>query len=98
MKCLSFALLAALVMNASAGNPSASPSSAKNPFNGRPSYSLSSSRSVDCKLKDAGVLRKLYESTNGDQWKGRFKTKWNSEEPCSFCELGPVVCNPKKKE
>ena len=87
MKCLSFAFLAALVTNASADNPSASPSSAINPSNGR----------QNCKLKDALVLRKLYESTKGDKWKGSFKEKWNNKEPCSLCELNAVLCNGKKR-
>ena len=93
MKRLSFAFIAALVTNASADNLSASLLSAKNPFHGRASY-----RRLNCKLKDAWVLKKLYESTKGDKWKGRFKKKWTSKEPCSLCELNAVLCNRKKKK
>ena len=92
MKCLSFAFLAALVTNASADNLSASLLSAKNSSHGRITY-----RRLNCKLKDARVLQKLYESTKGDKWKGSFKEKWNNKEPCSLCELNAVLCNGKKR-
>ena len=81
MKCLSFAFLAALVTNASADNPSASLFS-------MPSLLLTTTPFC---MKDAAVLRELFNSTRGNEW--TIGNEWTDSDPnCTFCDWEEVTC------